>query len=145
MVLELAGSCCGGDRQVYVAPRFDTWDPSAGPFEPTWQDGVVAIWGVGPDGRTLIGGVPGRTEPEVCLAEIDPLRNFRVLRRACIGLATDLGSVSPGGRWLVVQSDGQRAYDLRSVFVRPTPTATVRDSAGDLPERWIDGDSTVIQ
>lgn len=100
----------------------DLWFPSSGPYVPTWENPVLAVYGALPDGRTLVGQVAG-PGGERCLALLDVTAGLRATSTACgLGLTSDaLGWVSPAGRWLVAEvSAGSGAeaalIDLTAVF-----------------------------
>ncbi|HEV2089417.1 MAG TPA: hypothetical protein VGR21_14015, partial [Cryptosporangiaceae bacterium] len=125
VVLERAGSCCGGDGQVYIPPAYDTWDPNAGRFVPAWRTGIDPIYGVSSGGLLLVGLAPvqpGDTAPgAACVVLVEPVAGLPTKKRACdmpLRLSSTVGQVSPDGRWLIDSDAGGKTclFDLDKVF-----------------------------
>lgn len=137
------------------------WWPSEGTGELSSAESVTAVYGILPDGQTVVGQtteVPGHDQSATpCLALFD--RHLTPARAACdpvLSLGSS-GVVSPDGRWLIANatpgsdvagrpSDPFRGQalvvDLRTVF-GPTPVVAALDFplAGDVI--WEEPDTMV--
>jgi hypothetical protein len=129
---------------------YDLWWPGRA-YTAAWQSQVTGVYGLLPDGRTLVAqvSVPGGARP--CLALLDSARALAVVKRTCApGLSPGgRGAVSPDGRWLVangVPEPGAGAagpaelliVDLGAAFgARPVVKAAEPRLTGDVV--WIGG------
>ncbi|MER7457243.1 hypothetical protein [Micromonospora sp. NPDC126480] len=86
---------------------YGLWDPVTGRTATEGGAGVRHVHGVRPDGL-LVGQILAGTPRRPCLALLDPAEALTVVRSACgHALSGDgRGSVSPDGRWLLVNGDG---------------------------------------
>ncbi|SHN47719.1 hypothetical protein [Cryptosporangium aurantiacum] len=144
VVMMQAGSCCGGDNQQYVEPRFAVWDPPAGGFTPRWTTGVTAVHGPVLDGTRLLATVRQGSvnEDTGCLALLRP-SDLSVLAKQCdLGLsaASTYGTLSPSGRYffdLVVTSG--REYGVLMTIGADLGNLTRTDfPTPDEPPTWDD-------
>ncbi len=174
VVLERVSSCCGGEGPAYAPPAYDTWDPNAGAFVPTWRTGIDPLHGVSSGGLLLVGLAPakpaGKESREACLVLVEPAAGLRTKKQACglgLSLGSTVGRISPDGKWLVdTDQDGNTClFDLDTAFGAgrgarrcgfPDTTTSVFTwiddrtvvaplSGGNGVVRWtVDGDPTVV-
>jgi hypothetical protein len=126
--------------------RRDVWIPANGRYVPSWNanDKVRAVYGIAPDGRSMLGLSAGAAgSKSSCLAMLDPRADLAPTRTAClpVELVDHFGRVSPQGRWLAVGAFGKdgatgvAVIDLKKVFDHPAvATMWVGEMGGD----WLD-------
>lgn len=130
----------------------DVWVPASGRYTPSWNSNpkVLAIYGIAPDGRSLL-GLTARAagSKQSCLALLNPRADLAPTRTAClpVDLVDFYGRVSPQGRWLAAgafDKNGQigiAVIDLRKVFDHPAVATTwAADPGGD----WIDARTFLV-
>ncbi|EXG79154.1 hypothetical protein [Cryptosporangium arvum] len=131
LVMKVDGSCCGGDDQEYVAPRFAVWDYVNDAFTPRWTTTVVEVHGPVLGGTRLLGIVrQGSVDDRTgCLALLRPEDLSVESRRCDLGLAwgSGYGTLSPSGRYffdLDAESDGGALFTIAADLddVRRTDT-----------------------
>jgi hypothetical protein len=131
---------------------FDVWQSTKGAYVESWDrtTHVAVAYGPTVDGRSFLGLIfahPGGGDKETCLAELDPANFLRATATAC-GLSqgvSERGPVSPDGRYLALQADGEGpgnivVVDLHSVFQRAAVTAWW-DARG--PGAWVDATTMI--
>lgn len=131
---------------------YDVWWPDRKPYQPSWTESVTAVFGILPDGRTVVGrAMLGAAEQ--CLALLDAARGLTPIKQTCAPqLAVgDVGAVSPDGRWLIANrlsatteppGGGALVVDLRTAFdERPVSMPLDVALAGDVV--WPDNDTVV--
>lgn len=152
----------GSDGQI---DAYDVWWPARGRFTPTWISDLASVYGVLPDGRTLVaarerpswrprvsrdanpdGGFTAAVASGACLVLLDAGEAFRQRTGVCgLGLATGRpGRVSPDGRWLLAQSVAGSAVLVDLAEVASGRDGVVPVGPGPLGEPvWLD-DRTVV-
>lgn len=94
-------------NRVGGAGGYDVWWPHRGLYQASWAETVTAVYGLMPDGRTVVGQIRSEANGQRCLALLDAEQGLSPVRTACSALLAvgEIGSVSPDGRWLVVSGD----------------------------------------
>ncbi|MEU4570537.1 hypothetical protein [Micromonospora sp. NPDC023956] len=109
----------GDDVLVRVRPDragFALWRTDGSPFQVGADRSVLDVYGRLPDGR-LVARVTGSSRS--CLALLDPARALTVSVTGCAlpTIGSGPGSVSPDGRWLLVNGAGSRPADTTALLV----------------------------
>ncbi|MFI6825079.1 hypothetical protein ACIBJE_29640 [Micromonospora sp. NPDC050187] len=110
----------GDDILVRVRPDragFALWRADGSPFQAGADRSVLDVYGQLPDGR-LVARVTASPRP--CLALLDPARALAVSATGCAvpAIGDGPGSVSPDGRWLLVNAaTGSRSADATALLV----------------------------
>lgn len=140
---------------------WDTWNPAAGAYQPSWSSRVAQVYGLQPDG-VAVGLVPDPAGGGgSCLARLVVEPELAPAETGCV--ATSLtadrpAALSPDGRWLLAVADGATVLiDLtappagaeRLVEEAPAPVATpvwlaadrvaFLAGGGDLVQLWPEG------
>jgi hypothetical protein len=132
---------------------WDIWQPERGDYLPAWNDRVVRVYGLMPDGQGAVGLVPpepGATGP--CLARLDLQRELAPTKVRCLPGELSAGgptALSPQGQWLIATVDGTGAgavlVDVAAAFAEQ-PAITELPDLPSLAGRpvWLDPDQALV-
>jgi hypothetical protein len=111
----------GDDVLVRVRPDrpgFALWQADGSPFRAGTDRSTLDVYGRLPDGR-LVARVTGGSSSRPCLALLDPARQLAASVTGCAvpPIGDGPGSVSPDGRWLLVNSAADSPSTARSALL----------------------------